>query len=128
MPVANQQTPEGEMSLNVTDFNTTQKISHRDSSAFIAATQTASPPIADQMIIITSPESTCLPPLNVTTAAGKETIYVTFTSTGLPVSRCSANYNIVRQDEVTRTTSTTSTSMSTRESTAPPTDTKTASC
>jgi hypothetical protein len=126
IPVANRQTAEIEISSNIAGLNTTQRISHRDSSAFIATTQTASPPVPHQKIVITSPGSTFSPPLIVTNAAGEQTINVTFTSTGPPIARCSANYTIVRQGEVTRTTDTTSTSMSARDSTVPPTDTKTA--
>lgn len=107
---------------NISGLNTTQRTSHTNSSAFFAATQPSDPCVpSHQQKTFTSPgtQPPFSPSVIVKNLPGKQTIQVTFASTGPPISSFCAKYNIVRQGGVTKTTDSTNIRMSTRDSTGP---------
>ena len=113
----------GPVERNLAGLNTTQRISHRNSSAFFAVTQPSDPHMPPrQQRNFTSPGTRhhFSPNVTVRNTPGKQTIQVTFAVTGPPISSFSTKYTIVQQGGETKTTDSTDISMSTRENSGLP--------
>lgn len=108
---------------NIAGLNRTQRNSHKNSSAFFPAAQPSDPCVhTHQQKTFTSPgaQPPFPPAVIVKNSLGKQTIQVTFASTGPPISSFSAKYAIVRQGGETKTTDSTDITMSTRDNAGPP--------
>lgn len=98
--------------------NTIQRSSQRRT----LASQSTVPPVPPrQRSIATSGRisTPTAPTTTVTHPSREQTVHVTFSSTGPPISSCYANYTIVRQANTTGTSTATRTTMSARDSSVP---------
>jgi hypothetical protein len=112
---------------NIAGLNTTQRISHRNPSAFFTTTSPSKicvPPHDHKTSTLPGTQPPFSPSVIVTNSPEKQTIQVTFASTGPPTSSFAAKYSIVQQGAETNTTRVTDISVSTGLNSGPRTGIK----